>query len=285
MKGWMVSNHMDMNDITYQNEPETEDKESQSTCSHQTIDGQSVLKTNIPGFDDLFENGGIPKGNAVMIAGGPGTGKSTLCRQICVNLIKQGKRCMYVSFEEGKERIVQSLEEFGWDVTDAINRGDFLIQNINPLDILRMKFGSLGGSGSATELSYKIKPLVIPQGFNPEVIVVDSLTAIIAASVTKEKNYRVYLQQLFTFFEDTGSTSLLISETDPLPTRFSDSGIEEFLADGIIVLYNVKVDQGRQGAIEVLKMRYGKHLKKIVSMEIEEDGIKVYPEKTVPISF
>lgn len=285
MKGWMVSNHMDMNDITYQNESETKDKESQSTCSPQTGDGQSVLKTNIPGFDDLFENGGIPKGNAVMIAGGPGTGKSTLCRQICVNLIKQGKRCMYVSFEEGKERIVQSLEEFGWDVTDAINRGDFLIQNINPLDILRMKFGSLGGSGSATELSYKIKPLVIPQGFNPEVIVVDSLTAIIAASVTKEKNYRVYLQQLFTFFEDTGSTSLLISETDPLPTRFSDSGIEEFLADGIIVLYNVKVDQGRQGAIEVLKMRYGKHLKKIVSMEIEEDGIKVYPEKTVPISF
>jgi len=281
----MVSNKMELNDITYQDKPESENEDSNSTCPSQSSDGQSVLKTNIPGFDDLFENGGIPKGNAVMIAGGPGTGKSTLCRQICVSQIKQGKRCMYVSFEEGKKRIIQSLKEFGWDVTDAVDRGDFLIQNINPLDILRMKFGSLGGSGSATELSYKIKPLVIPQGFNPEVIVVDSLTAIIAASVTKEKNYRVYLQQLFTFFEDTGSTSLLISETDPLPTRFSDSGIEEFLADGIIVLYNVKVDQGRQGAIEVLKMRYGKHLKKIVSMEIESNGVAVYPEKTVPISF
>jgi circadian clock protein KaiC len=276
---------MDLNDIAYDTGSSTDQVEGKQSCGPSNSDRGTVLKTNIPGFDELFDNGGIPKGNAVMIAGGPGTGKSTLCRQICVNQIKQGKRCMYVSFEEGQDRIVQSLKEFGWDVTDAVSQGDFLIQNINPLDILRMKFGSLGGSGSATELSYKIKPLVIPQGFNPEVIVVDSLTAIIAASITKEKNYRVYLQQLFSFFEDTGSTSLLISETDPLPTRFSDSGIEEFLADGIIVLYNVKVNEGRKGAIEVLKMRYGKHLKKIVSMEIKQDGISVFPDETVPISF
>lgn len=251
----------------------------------ESTSNEPILKTGIPGFDELFENGGIPRGNAVMIAGGPGTGKSTLCRQICVNQIQQGKRCMYVSFEEGNDRIIQSLEEFGWNVNDAIERGDFLIQNINPLDILRMKFGSLGGSGSATELSSKIKPLVIPKGFNPDVIVVDSLTAIIAASVTKEKNYRVYLQQLFSFFEDTGSTSFLISETDPLPTRFSDSGIEEFLADGIIVLYNVKVEDQRKNAIEILKMRYGKHMKKIVSLEITNTGIHVHPDQSVPISF
>jgi KaiC/GvpD/RAD55 family RecA-like ATPase len=277
---------MNVNEFSYETESSVEqEKSSTLSCSPNSSESIGVLKTNIPGFDELFNNGGIPRGNSVMIAGGPGTGKSTFCRQICVNQISQGKRCMYVSFEEGKERIMQSMNEFGWDVTDAVNKGDFLIQNINPLDILRMKFGSLGGSGSATELSAKIKPLVIPQGFNPEVIVVDSLTAIIAASITKEKNYRVYLQQLFSFFEDTKATSLLISETEPLPTRFSDSGIEEFLADGIIVLYNVKIDEGRKGALEVLKMRYGKHLKKIVSMEITQEGISVFPNKTVPITF
>ncbi len=284
--GWLVQINMDLNDFSYENGSSTEQEEPGKTpCSSISSDGLSVLKTNIPGFDELFDNGGIPKRNSVMIAGGPGTGKSTFCRQICVNQINQGKRCMYVSFEEGADRIMESMNVFGWDVTDAVDNGDFLIQNINPLDILRMKFGSLGGSGSANELSAKIKPLVIPQGFNPEVIVVDSLTAFIAASITKEKNYRVYLQQLFSFFEDTGSTSLLISETEPLPTRFSDSGIEEFLADGIIVLYNVKIDEGRKGALEVLKMRYGKHLKKIVSMEITQEGISVFPNKTVPIIF
>ena len=244
---------------------------------------ENVLKTEISGFDELFANGGIPKGSSVLVAGGPGTGKSILCRQICYNLVSKGKKCMYVSFEESKERIVKSMKNFGWDVTKFIENGDLLIQKINPLDILRMKFGSIGGSGSATELSYKIKPLVIPKDFHPDVIAVDSLSAIIAASVTKDKNYRVYLQQLFSFFEETGSTSLLITETDPVPTRYSETGIEEFLADGIIVLYNIQKKDARENAIEVLKMRYGKHQKKMVLLTITEKGIKVHPDKRVAV--
>jgi KaiC/GvpD/RAD55 family RecA-like ATPase len=245
---------------------------------------ETILKTMISGFDKLFLKGGIPKGNSVLIAGGPGTGKSTLCRQICFNLVTKGKKCMYVSFEENKERIIKSMENFGWGIRKYVENGSILIQKINPLDILRMKFGSIGGSGSATEISYKIKPLIIPKDFSPDIIVVDSLSAIIAASVTKDKNYRVYLQQLFSFFEETGATSLLITETDPMPTRYSDSGIEEFLADGIIVLYNVKKDDRRENAIEILKMRDSKHQKKIVLMDITDKGIKVFPEKKVKIN-
>ncbi len=242
---------------------------------------EGVLKTEVSGFDELFAGGGIPKGNSVLIAGGPGTGKSILCRQICFNLVSKGKKCMYVSFEESKERIAKSMENFGWDVRKFIENGDLLIQKINPLDILRMKFGSIGGSGSAAELSYKIKPLVIPKDFHPDVITVDSLSAIIEASVTKDKNYRVYLQQLFSFFEETGATSFLITETDPIPTHFSETGIEEFLADGIIVLYNYQKEDFRENAIEILKMRYGKHQKKIVLMEITDNGIIIHPEKRV----
>jgi len=244
----------------------------------------AVLKTDISGFDNLFSQGGIPKGNSVLIAGGAGTGKSTLCRQICYNLVSHGKHCMYVSFEESIERIEKSMNTFGWDIKKFKDCGDLIIQKINPLDILRMKFGGLGGSGSATEVSYKIKPLIIPKDFNPDVIVVDSLTAIIAASITKEKNYRVYLQQLFGFFEDTGATSFLITETEQMPTKYSDTGIEEFLADGIIVLYNVQKGAARQGAVEVLKMRYTQHEKKLFEMEITDKGLKVYPNKQVILS-
>ncbi len=244
---------------------------------------ENILKTEIKGFDVLFKKGGIPKGSSVLIAGGPGTGKSIFCRQVCFNLVSKGKKCMYVSFEENKEKIVQSMQDFGWDIKKYIENGTLLIQKINPLDILRMKFGSIGGSGSATELSYKIKPLVIPKDFQPDIIAVDSLSAIIAASVTKDKNYRIYLQQLFSFFEETGSTSLLITETDPVPTRYSETGIEEFLADGIIVLYNLQKKDVRKNAIEVLKMRYGEHQKKIVLMTITEKGIIVFPDKKIEL--
>lgn len=242
---------------------------------------KDVLETGVKGFDDLFAEGGIPKGNSVLIAGGTGTGKSNFCRQVCYNLVSKGKHCMYVSFEESIERIEKSMYNFGWDVKKYRDEGIFLIQKINPLDILRMKFGSLGGSGSATEVSYKIKPLIIPKDFHPELIIVDSLTAVISASISKEKNYRVYLQQLFSFFEDTGATSFLVTETDQMPTRFSDTGIEEFLADGIIIFYNIWRGDKRENALEVLKMRYSNHQKKVFAMEITAEGIKIYPEKQV----
>ena len=242
-----------------------------------------VMKTHITGFDALFSRGGIPKGNSVLIAGGAGTGKSMFCRQVCQNLVSKGKRCMYVSFEESIERIDKSMSLFGWNAKQYREQGDFLVQKINPLDILRMKFGSLGGSGSATEVSYKIKPLIIPKDFNPELIVVDSLTAVIEASISKEKNYRVYMQQLFGFFEDTGATSFLITETEQIPTRFSNSGIEEFLADGIIVFYNVSRGEVRQNAVEVLKMRYTNHEKKILALGISDKGVEVFPDRQVCI--
>jgi KaiC/GvpD/RAD55 family RecA-like ATPase len=242
---------------------------------------ERIMKTYIPGFDELFAEGGIPKRNSVLVAGGTGTGKSTFCRQICYNLVTQGKHCMYVSFEESIEKIERSMSVFGWDAKKYIDSGEFLIQKINPLDILRMKFGSVSGSGSATELSYKIKPLIIPKDFNPEIIVVDSITAVISASISKEKNYRVYLQQLFNFFEETGATSFLITETEPMPTRFSDTGIEEFLADGILVLYNIQRGDRRENAVEVLKMRYSNHQKKVFSLGISPQGIKVYPDQQV----
>lgn len=244
---------------------------------------ERILKTNINGFDELFKGKGIPYGNSILVAGGPGVGKSTFCRQICFNIVSSGNNCMYVSFEESKERIIKSMESFGWNVKKYIEQGNLLIQKVNPLDILRMKFGSIGGSGSATELSYKIKPLIIPKDFNPSVIVVDSLTAIIAASVTKDKNYRVYLQQLFSFFEETGATSFLITETDPIPTRYSETGIEEFLADGIIVIYNLQKENIRKNAIEILKMRYSQHEKKAVLMQITEKGIQISPNTTISI--
>ncbi len=248
---------------------------------HQHSNNIDVLKTEIPGFDELFAEGGIPKRNSVLIAGGAGTGKSNFCRHACYNLVKQGKHCMYVSFEESIDRINRSMNAFGWDAQKYQDEGTFLIQKINPLDILRMKFGSIGGSGSATEVSYKIKPLIIPRDFHPELIVVDSLTAVISASISKEKNYRVYLQQLFSFFEETGATSFLITETAQMPSRFSDTGIEEFLADGIIIFYNLQRQDARHNAIEVLKMRYSHHQKKVFTLEITDKGIQVDPKKQI----
>ena len=62
----------------------------------------------------------------------------------------------------------------------------------------------------------------------------------------------------------------------------SVSGAEEFLADGVLIFYNVRHGNVRESAFEVLKMRGSGFKKKIVALQINaEDGIIVYPEQEV----
>ena len=93
----------------------------------------------------------------------------------------------------------------------------------------------------------------------------------------KEEGYRIFIEQLFRYLESLGITSFLISETGQIPVKFSESGVEEFLADGVIILYNIKSGNVWESAVEILNMRGTSFQRKIVAMKIEGDkGIVVY---------
>ena len=108
-----------------------------------------------------------------------------------------------------------------------------------------------------------------------------SLTALSSAFRGKEQSYRFYVERLFRFFEKIGSTTFLTTETQQIPEIFSPTGVEEFLADGVIAIYNIRRGNIRENAIEILKMRGEKHQKKIVSMKINDKGLSVHPDKVV----
>jgi circadian clock protein KaiC len=241
-------------------------------------DGKKYVKTGIPGFDELFESG-IPRGSAILIAGGAGSGKTIFCLQTLAHHASNGEKCFYMSFEESNEKLIQHMKDFGWDVEKLIKSGKLKIQRYSPFEISRSVEAMLAKEKG--ELLIDIEPVVLPEGFKPDFIVLDSLTAVASAFIGREDSYRVYIEQLFSFFETMGSTSFLITETKQIPDIFSTTGVEEFLADGVIVFYNIKRGNIKESAIEVLKMRGEKHQKKIVAMRITDGGIVVYPEQEV----
>lgn len=239
---------------------------------------EEYVLTGIPGFDALFEKG-IPKGNAMIIAGGTGTGKTIMCLQICNNLASEGKKCLYMSFEESQEKLESHMREFNWDPKELENKGNLFIQRLNPFEITRNVEALLAEAKG--ELMIEAKALILPQDFTPDIIIIDSLTAVASVFISREDSYRIYIEQLFRAFEDIGATSFLITETDQMPTKFSPTGVEEFLGDGVIVLYSVRTGNVRENGIEVLKLRGAKHQKKIVAMQITDNGIVVYPDQEV----
>jgi KaiC/GvpD/RAD55 family RecA-like ATPase len=236
---------------------------------------ESVV-TGVPGFDELFEHG-VPKGSAVILAGGAGSGKTIFCLQTLAYQSSQGKKCFYMSFEESESRLLKHMKELGWDVTEAIKARNVILKRYSPFEITRSVDAMLAKEKG--ELLIDLEPVLIPKDFTPDMIFLDSLTAVASAFTGKEDSYRIYIEQLFRFFEKLGCTSFLITETKQIPDIFSTTGVEEFLADGVIVFYNVRKGGIRENAVEVLKMRGEHHRKKLVALQITDKGIVVYPEQ------
>lgn len=240
---------------------------------------REYIKTGVDGLDKMFKHG-IPKGVTVLVAGGAGSGKTILCLEIIANACKRGEKCLYMSFEESKQRLREHMDDFGWSAEEFEKKRLLKLARFRLFDIARSVEALLAKEKG--DLEIKIEPMILPEGFKPGIIVVDSLTAIASAFVGKERNYRTYIEQLFRFFEYLGATAFLITETEEVPKIFSPTGVEEFLADGVIVLYNIRKGNGRERGIEILKMRGASHNTNVVALEIADaSGIKIRPNTKV----
>jgi len=239
---------------------------------------RGYVNTGIPGLDHLFEFG-IPHGSNVLVSGGAGSGKTILCLQSLITNAMLGKKGLYMSFEESEKRLVEHMEDFGWEPKKLIKKNKLKIQKYSPFDVTRDVEAML--EKEKGELVIDVQPLMFPKNFKPDFIVVDSLTALASAFIGKEDSYRIYIEQLFRYFEKLDATAFLITETKQMPQVFSTTGVEEFLADGVLVLYNVRKGHVRENAIEVLKMRGAKHQKRAVAMQITNNGIKVFPMQEI----
>ncbi|MDD5416504.1 MAG: ATPase domain-containing protein, partial [Candidatus Aenigmarchaeota archaeon] len=117
------------------------------------------VQTFIPGFDNLFEHG-IPKGNAVLVEGGPGVGKTIFCLQLAYNACKKGKKVLYMSFEEPEENLIQHMKNFGWNPDAFIEKDLLRIKRFNALDVARSVEALL--SEAKKELLIEIQPVFFP---------------------------------------------------------------------------------------------------------------------------
>jgi circadian clock protein KaiC len=244
---------------------------------------EKFLKSHIEGFDKLLGEG-IPAGSSVLVEGGPGSGKTLFCLNLLRNSCLQGKKCLYMTFEESEDRLRGHMEDFGWEPKKLEEKGLLKIKRFESLDIARSVEALL--SEAKKELLIELHPILIPQDYKPDIVVVDSLSAIAAAFSGQQSRFRVYMEQFFKYLEENNITNFLIREVahpSHLGSNFKERGeAVSFLADGIICIYNIVDNYGkRSSAIEVLKLRGANINRKIVAMRITSKGIVVYPEQTI----
>ena len=227
---------------------------------------QKKVSSGIPKFDALIE-GGFEKNSANVVVGGSGSGKTILATQFLIEGMKQGEKCLYVTFEEKKEQFYKNMLEFGWNLEEYEKKKLFTFLEYTPVKVKAM----LDEGGGAIETA------IIRQGITR--IVIDSITSF-ALLFEKELEKREAALMLFNMISEWHCTSLLTLEEDPLNTKETPSKTIEFESDSIILIYFTQQKGERKRYIEILKMRGVKHSKNIYEFEIGSHGVNLLSKRS-----
>ncbi|HDI86098.1 MAG TPA: AAA family ATPase, partial [Candidatus Korarchaeota archaeon] len=80
------------------------------------------VDTGVPGFDEIV-GGGLPRPSAILLAGNPGTGKTTLAGQIAYyRATRHGERFFYMTLSEPTDQIRLHFRLLGMDLRELEER-------------------------------------------------------------------------------------------------------------------------------------------------------------------
>ena len=218
--------------------------------------GGSVRKiaTGIPGFDHVAM-GGLPARRATVVAGQAGSSKTVFAGQFLAEGVRAGQSGVFVTLEEPADDLRVNLATLGFDVAawEADERWRF----VDASPVVR-------SSGGGTP--YSLETLAAQIGHAVDVtaadrLVLDSLDGVLSLHEDLAVG-RQMLRSLIAMLRGMGLTIVLTVETpgDPGGT-LSRYGIEEFVADSVVLLRNVREGTFRRRTLEVLKMRGAMHHK------------------------
>jgi len=224
---------------------------------------QHLTPSGIEGLDELL-GGGLPREGLVVLAGNPGTGKTIFSAQFLYRgAADYGERGVYASFAEDKHQFYRNMKGLGFDFDRLEREGLFSF-----LDMLTVKEE---GVSAALEL---IVGRVAELG--AERLVIDSFSAM-AQAFREPHEARIVLHTILSkIVRSMGCTTLLVIEVPHGESRIG-LGVEEFVADGIIVLKRRLFDDRPLRELEVLKMR-GSPTPRVHVVFTLKDGFRVLLE-------
>lgn len=219
------------------------------------------VRTGIPGLDDITK-GGLPKNELVLVTGTTGTGKTVLSTQFLYNGAKAGERGIYLSFEEPEEYLRRSAEIMGWNLSLLEKKKMFSFLRYDPYrigDVLDILESEIRGTGAKR-------------------VVIDSISAL-GLYVRNDAELRRMIFDIALTLRKLDCTTIITSEMVHGKPGISRYGVEEFVADSVIVFYYERAHSAFNRAVQVWKLRGSPHSEKLHPYTINGNGITINPRE------
>ncbi|HEY3133519.1 MAG TPA: ATPase domain-containing protein [Gemmatimonadaceae bacterium] len=220
------------------------------------------LSTGVPGMDEMI-GGGVIAGDAVMLTGPAGSGKSTVATQFMVAGLAHGETGVIAVFEEYPEEYLARANARNPEVGKMLKAGKLELIYLRPLDL------------SVDEALAAILEAV--ERLKAKRVVIDSLSGFeVALAPTFRVDFRESLYRLVGTLTATGVTVFMTAEVSEAfsEARFTSENVS-FITDEIIVQRYVEMKGELRRVMAVIKMRGSDHTHEFRSYEVTAKGVVV----------
>ena len=220
------------------------------------------LSTGVDGMDAMI-GGGVIAGDALMLTGPAGSGKSTVATQFMVAGLAAGETGVIAVFEEYPEEYIARANTRNPEVGKKIKEGKLEVIYLRPLDL------------SVDEALFAILEAVERVGANR--VVIDSLSGFeVALAPTFRNDFRESLYRLVGTLTATGVTVFMTAEVSEAfsEARFTTEKVS-FITDEIIVQRYIEMEGELKRVMAVIKMRGSDHSHEFRTYEVTSKGVVI----------
>ncbi|MGJ7495353.1 RAD55 family ATPase [Variovorax sp. RT4R15] len=228
------------------------------------------LTTGVPGLDALL-GGGLAEFSFNLIAGAPGSGKTTLAHQIMFALANPDHRAIFFTvLGEPPLKMLRYQQQYSF--FDAAKVNDSI------------RFINLADEVEAGDYNRVLKRIVEEvERFGPALVMVDSFRSVVqsARSVGKnEMDLQQFVQRLGMLLTTWQATTFLIGEYVALE---SEANPIFTVADGIIWMAQSVERNSVVRKIQIMKMRGHATIPGLHTFRITDHGLQIFP-RTIGVS-
>ncbi len=239
------------------------------------------------GIDELDEilSGGYIKGRAILIVGGPGTGKSIMTWQFLMRGLKNNENGLLISLDQNEKDVIEDMESLGFEPRKYIDEKKLLILNVTPVKALRSdgkyeyRFSaehSIFGQRTFTMDNFISFVHEKRRLINASHIAIDGISPLMELSLN-DFELRESVYTLINSIKSFGVTTLITEEY----TQESPYDRLYYIVDGVIKLGLAPHMGNIVRVMQIIKMRSTEHILRPIMFKITKGGILAFPSEKI----